>query len=177
MEKKYKVGKNKGKNDLDFFHKVPLLEGLTKNEVKLFYGIAKKTFVKEGTYIMKEGGLDDSMYLFYDGEVEVLTALMMKLAEGFEEKNKSMVKLNADFVNFFGEMSLLEDAPRSATIIASTDCILYEIGKEDFHELCTLYPSIGYSILLRISEVLCSRIRKSNNDIMKLTTALSIALE
>ncbi len=174
MAKKQKIKKN---NDIDFFHGVPLLEGLTKEEVKLIYGIAKKTLIKEGTFIMKEGGVDDSMYLFYDGEVEVLTALMMKLAEGFEEKNKSMVKLNADFVNFFGEMSLLEDAPRSATIIASTDCIVYEIGKNDFHNLCRKYPSIGYSILLKISEVLCSRIRKNNNDIMKLTTALSIALE
>jgi CRP-like cAMP-binding protein len=73
-------------------------------------------------------------------------------------------------------MAILEDEPRSATVTASTDCDLYEINKKDLLALGERRPDIGYRIILRIAEVLCSRLRKSNRDILKLTTALSISL-
>jgi len=165
------------KRDLEFFKSVKILGGLNDDQVASVFRISRKKQFNRGSTIMREGEAGDTMYLFFEGEVEVLNTLTMKFGKhNFEETEKSMVKLDASFVSFFGEMSLLEDAPRSATITAKSDCVLYELRKENFRQLCSQEPAIGYQIVLKIAEVLCSRIRKSNQDILKLTTALSIAL-
>ncbi len=163
--------------DIEFLKSVQLLKGLTNDELKEFFRICKKSNIKQGNTIMKEGETGDTMYLFQQGTVEVSHALTLKIGKkGFEETEKSMVKLNADHVNFFGDMSILSEAPRSATIKALTDCHLYEIKKDDFVSFCSMYPALGLKILQQIAEVLCERVRKGNEDILKLTTALSIAL-
>lgn len=163
--------------DLNFFKSVNLLGDLDDAQVAQVYNICKRRLFSKGSTIMREGDPGDTMYLFSAGQVEVLNTLTMKFGKNdIEETEKSMVKLDASFVSFFGEMSLLEDAPRSATITAISNCVLYELHKQDFRELCRREPRIGYAIVSRIAEVLCARIRKSNKDILKLTTALSIAL-
>ena len=104
-------------------------------------------------------------------------SLTLKIGKkGFEETEKSMIRMNAKNVNFFGDMSILSDAPRSATIRTLSQCTLYEINKSDFENFCNIYPVMGFKLLKQISEVLCDRVRKNKTDILKLTTALSIAL-
>lgn len=87
-----------------------------------------------------------------------------------------MVKLKAEHVSFFGDMAMFQDEPRSATITASKDCVLYKITREDFTRFCDEYPALGVKILRRIAQTMSSRVRKGNEDVLKLTTALSIAL-
>jgi CRP-like cAMP-binding protein len=87
-----------------------------------------------------------------------------------------MVRLNARFVSFFGDMAMFENEVRSATITAATDCLLYEVGRADFERLALEDPPLGYQLVRRIATVLCGRVRQGNQDILKLTTALSIAL-
>jgi CRP-like cAMP-binding protein len=79
-------------------------------------------------------------------------------------------------MTFFGEMSLITGAPRSATIKALQPCLLYEITKEDFENLAIKYPVIGYKILKAIVFILSNRIRELNQSVLKLTTALSIVV-
>jgi hypothetical protein len=54
--------------------------------------------------------------------------------------------------------------------------VLYSVNSVAFSKLCDDEPRIGLSILKRIAAVLCSRVRKTNEDVLKLSTALSIAL-
>ncbi|MCK4906395.1 MAG: cyclic nucleotide-binding domain-containing protein [Spirochaetes bacterium] len=163
--------------DLKFFKKVALLEHLSDDDIRKVFDITVKRHFRKGNVIMREGENGETMYLFYEGRVEVLNALTLRIGKsGFEETEKSMVKLDAKFVGFFGEMALLQDAPRSATITADSDCILYELSKQDFRDLCKKNPRLGYKLVSKMAEVLSGRIRRSNKDILKLTTALSIAL-
>lgn len=126
---------------------------------------------------MREGEVGDSMYLFAEGEVLVTKNLTMKTGKrGFSQAEKSMVRLDARYVSFFGDMAMFENDVRSATITASTDCLLYEIRREDFERLASRDPVLGYDLIRKIAAVLCHRVRQGNQDILKLTTALSIAL-
>ena len=84
--------------------------------------------------------------------------------------------LKSDEVSFFGDMAMFETEPRSATITAGTDCVLYEIHRQDFTDLCDQHPVLGVRILRRMAVTLCRRIRRGNEDVLKLSTALSIAL-
>jgi CRP-like cAMP-binding protein len=60
--------------------------------------------------------------------------------------------------------------------VALTDCRMLEISKSDFLRLAEENPRIGYRITRNIVQMLCSRLRKTDEDTIKLTTALSIAL-
>lgn len=161
----------------EFLKGVGILSRLTNGELALVWNIVKPVEVPAGRVIIVEGDIGDTMYLFAEGQVNVTKNLTLKLGKkGFSRAEKSMVKLDSKKVSFFGDMAMFEESPRSATITASTRCLLYEIKRKDFERLCSEHPEIGYKILREISVVLCRRIRKGNQDVLKLSTALSIAL-
>jgi hypothetical protein len=64
----------------------------------------------------------------------------------------------------------------TATVVARSDCVLLEITRNDFLRLGEENPRIGYKITRNITQLLCSRLRKADEDTIKLTTALSLAL-
>jgi CRP/FNR family cyclic AMP-dependent transcriptional regulator len=165
-----------GDRGRQFLTSVVLLADLTPEELDLLWSIVRRVTAPRGTVIMREGDVGDTMCFFAEGEVEVTQKLTLRAGRGFSQGEKSMVRLRADSVSFFGDMALFEREPRSATITAAQDCVLYEIGRDDFEQLSAAHPALGYKIMRRIAPVLCQRIRRSNQDVLKLTTALSIAL-
>lgn len=168
---------SKGTDLIKALKRVVILNDLDDNELEGIASICREVRINAGTIIMNEDEIGGTMYFFMQGEVNVSKSLTMKIGrKGFENTEKSMVKLNADKVSFFGDMAMFQDEPRSATITASTDCILYEVGRNDFNMFVKSNPDAGVKLLLKMAQTLSSRIRKGNEDILKLTTALSIAL-
>lgn len=166
-----------GDRGRDFLKSVPLLAELTSEELDRVWATVRRVSFPRGAVIMREGDVGDTMYFFAEGEVELTQKLTLKSGRhGFSQGEKSMVRLQAGTVSFFGDMALFESEPRSATITAAADCVLYEITRDDFERLSAANPALGYKIMRRIAPVLCQRIRHSNQDVLKLTTALSIAL-
>ena len=159
------------------FRKIEMLADLSEAEVEALRRVAREVSFPAGEVIMREGDVGDSMYLFAEGQVMVTKNLTLKMGKGgFSQAEKSMVRLDARYVSFFGDMAMFENDVRSATLTASTDCLLYEIRRDDFERLAERNPVLGYKLVRRIAEVLCHRVRQGNQDILKLTTALSIAL-
>ncbi len=169
--------KARRKTDLEILKKMNILSDLSEKELEEIHKIAKRVEIPAGTVIMREGDVGDSMYLFAGGEVSVTKNLTLKIGKkGFSKAEKSMVRLNAQFVSFFGDMAMFENDVRSATITASTDCLLYEIKRDAFERTTEKNPALGYRLIRKIAAVLCHRVRQGNQDILKLTTAMSIAL-
>lgn len=168
----------KKKSDgLALLAKVGILAGLGEKELEKVLAISKRVEFKAGETIMHEGEQGESLYFFVEGEVDVTKNLTLKLGDrDFATAEKSMTKLSAERVSVFGEMAVFGPEPRSATITASSDCVLYSVNREDFSTLCDEECRIGLSIVRRIAAVLCTRVRKGNEDVLKLSTALSIAL-
>ena len=138
--------------------------------------IEEKSFQKDDA-IMKEGEQGDTMYMVAEGEVGVSKSLTMKFGDDdFRETEKILTGFRAEDNVVFGEMALIGQDKRSASIMARTDCILLEIKRDDFIRLVEGKPGLGVKILMKLSELLISRLRHSSQDIMRLTTALSIAL-
>ncbi|MEJ2663600.1 MAG: cyclic nucleotide-binding domain-containing protein [Spirochaetia bacterium] len=172
MMSKYKGGKGK-----KLLKNIDLLKNLTQDEINELWSIVVPVEFSIGSVIMKEGDIGDSMFLFVSGVVDVTKNLTLKIGKkGFSLVEKSMVKLNSNNVSFFGDMAMFENDTRSATITASADCLLFEIKRNDFAALCMKNPELGYKLIKEIAITLCQRVRKGNQDILKLTTALSIAL-
>ncbi len=160
-----------------FLQEIPILQNLDESELRMFLGIARRVQFARGKTILKEGESGDTMYIIVEGTVEISKTLVMKLArENFQDRDKILTKLSAEDHAIFGEVALFEQNKRTATVVALTDCRLLEISKTAFLGLAEQNPRIGYKITRNITQLLCSRLRKADEDTVKLTTALSMAL-
>ena len=74
------------------------------------------------------------MFIMFSGEVEITKRLTLDLDED-TPKERVMIRLKAEDGVYFGEMTLLENDDRSATVTASSDCRLLELHQKDFLEL------------------------------------------
>ncbi len=164
-------------DEIELLRKVGILADLRDEDLRKVLAVSQRVAFKSGETIMHEGEQGETMYFFVEGEVDVTKNLTLKLGDrDFATAEKSMNKLSADKVSVFGEMSVFGPEPRSATITASSDCVLYSMNRAAFTKLCDDECKVGLSIVRRIAAVLCARVRKGNEDVLKLSTALSIAL-
>jgi len=164
-------------DDINFLTEIQFFKQLTPQELDMFSTILKKVKFRENETIVNEGEEGFTMYIFREGVVQVVSHITLKVgSHKWSEAEKSIASFDSKQMSVFGEMSLITGAPRSATIKAITPCVLYEINKDDFDKLAMREPSIGYKIMKEISAVLSNRIKGMNGTILKLTTALSIAL-
>ncbi len=156
---------------------IPILQDLDEEELRQVLKIARRVQFPRGKVILKEGETGETMYIIEEGMVEISKTLIMKQGgEDFQGRDKILTKLSAEDHAVFGEVALFEQSQRTATVVALTDCRMLEISKRDFLRLAEENPRIGYKITRNIVQLLCSRLRKADEDTIKLTTALSIAL-
>jgi CRP/FNR family transcriptional regulator, cyclic AMP receptor protein len=158
-----------------FFRKIFLFQDLEDGELELVLASTRPRDFSAGSVILQEGETGDSMYIMVEGEVEITKRLTLELDEE-TPKDRVMIRLKAEDGAYFGEMSLLEDAPRSATVTALTDCRLLELHQKDFLDLTLHDTAMGVKLLLRLAQLLSRHLRRSNQDVVKLTTALALSL-
>jgi CRP-like cAMP-binding protein len=163
--------------EIAFLKKIPILRDLDEDELRQFLKIARRVRFPKGQSIITEGQTGETLYIMEEGMVEVSKTLVMgKGQENSKDRDKVLTKLSAEDHAIFGEVALFEQSKRTATVVALSDCLLLEISKSDFLRLAEENPRVGYKISRNIAQLLCSRLRKADEDTIKLTTALSIAL-
>ncbi len=97
--------------------------------------------LKSGETLFKEGEAGSEMFIIEDGTVEIL-----KIAGG-REKRLALLEEG----DFFGEMSVIEDLPRSATARAASDCRLLPIDASTFDQVLREHPEITIRIMRKLS--------------------------
>jgi len=124
-----------------FLARVPIFGNCSPDEIQAIAAVAQESFFQPGQIIVTQGTPGQAFYLVLEGRVEIL------------RDNKSLGAFGPG--DFFGEMSLLDQAPRSATIRAldQTQCLM--LSSWDFKALLEKYPSIAVKLL----EVLSRRLR------------------
>ena len=150
---------------------------LSDSEISEILNITEERRFQEGDFIMQEGDKGDEMYLVLDGRVDVSKSLTMKFGENdFRRTEKVLTHFRPEDHPIFGEMALIDQDNRSATIVARTDCVFLVIKRAEFMNLIECKPELGLKMLLRLCELLANRLKQSSQDVTRLTTALSIAL-
>jgi len=135
---------------------IPLFRSLAPNELKEIMAISKLLRVPRGITVVEEGDDGTAMYILVEGRGEVT-----KRVEG--EDTTRLAVLKAPTV--FGEMSLIDRAPRSATVITLTDCVLFQINLKAFNRLRGSYHPAAYKVLREIAPMMCSRLREVNDKV------------
>jgi CRP/FNR family cyclic AMP-dependent transcriptional regulator len=161
--------------DLSFYKKIFIFQDLENDELQRVLQLAKRRFFAVNSVIIKEGESGDSMYIMYEGEVNITKRLTLVLDQDLP-KEKRMIRLRAEDGASFGEMALLENDTRTATVTALTDCRLLELNRDDFLGFIRENSATGCKIMLRLAQLLSRFLRKTDSDVVKLTTALAIAL-
>lgn len=146
---------------------IPIFQDISGNEefLKELMGICRVKNTRKGETIIREGDLGDEMYIVYSGAVEI-----KKRTRAGDEY--TVVRLRSEHNVFFGELALIDDDKRSASVIAMEDSEFLVITKSDFMKLGDGYPSIGLPVTRSISKILASRLRKTTGDMLTLFDAL-----
>jgi CRP/FNR family transcriptional regulator, cyclic AMP receptor protein len=161
--------------DPAFFRKIFLFQDLEDRELEQVLSRTRPREFPAGLVIIQESDPGDSLYIMVSGEVEITKQLTLVLDKD-TPKERVMIRLKAEDGVYFGEMSLLENDPRSATVTALSDCRVLELYQKDFLEMVRNDPAMGLKLLLRLAQLLSRHLRKTNQDVVKLTTALAISL-
>lgn len=154
-----------------------IFQDLNAQELAKLFTVLQETKFSKGETIIREGDWGETLYILKEGMVEVSKTLTLRWA-GIDshEKEKILTKLSAADQAIFGEMALFENNVRTATVTALTDCVAWEFPRSAFLKLAEENPLLGYKITKNIAQLLCWRLRKADEDTVKLTTALSLAL-
>lgn len=165
--------------EIALLHETELFKDLNAEQITKVLSIARRVSFSEGEIIVREGDVGETMYIILEGSVDVVKSLVIDGMDEDEitEKNKVFTRLSSKDHAVFGEIALLEELRRTATIKAVTHCVLYELRKDDFLKLAEQDHALGYRILLNLSRIVSARLRKADDDTIKLTTVLSFVLK
>jgi CRP-like cAMP-binding protein len=152
--------------------RIPLFENIRDDEesIRELQSITRLTHVPKGKVIIKEGEVGSEMYIVYSGSVEI-----KKRTRAGDDY--TVVRLEASQNVFFGELALIDDDRRSATVIAIEDSDFIVISKSDFLAFGDRQPHIGLPITRAIAKILAGRLRKTTGDMLTIFDALVNELE
>jgi CRP-like cAMP-binding protein len=141
---------------------IPVFESLKPKELRQVASIVHRRKYEAGETIVCQNDPGLGMYMIESGEVTVL------LEENGTTKELAILHKG----DFFGEIALLDESPRSATVVAHTDAELIGFFRPDLFDIIEKTPAAGIKIVLRLAHLLGDRLRNSNQEISKLRAQL-----
>ena len=160
-------------------NKFSLFKGLSSVQIAKFEKVVTRKKVTMNDEIIKEGDVGDSLIILLDGEVRISKPLtLVTNTNDFDDREKEMITLNSSIYPFFGDYSLFTDNnKRTANIAASTDGEIGVLMAEDFFQICESDYQLGYLVIKNLTKNITNHVVKQGDDILKLTTAISLILE
>lgn len=141
----------------------PLVEGLGQPVIDHLVGIGEARTVGAGETVIREGEDGDALFVILEGRVRTEKSTPYGDAYTVRRLEKG---------SFFGELSLLDRERRSATVVAESGCELLVVSRERFLAFGDRYPAEGLLVTRRLAERLASRLRRANDDVVTLFSAL-----
>lgn len=123
---------------MNHFHNT-IFSGIQQEEFETLSKNWQKRSFPKSTVILNEGDRSDSFYLIDSGKVKVLLE---------DDQGKEVVLNVLGAGEYFGEMALIDDEARSATVIAMEDSTLTLISMQDFTRCMTQYPDIAARLMM-----------------------------
>ena len=138
--------------------KVPAFANLAPRDLKEVAAIVHKREYRAGEPVFYQGDPGLGMYIVQEGEVSI--AILGK------DGNEQELAVLGDG-DFFGELALLDESPRSANAICKTDCTLIGFFRPDLFELIEKENTFGIKIVLKLAEIVAERLRKTDKELSK----------
>ncbi len=124
----------------DLFHflrGIPFFASLPDGDISVICSICRKTAFKTGEIIFREGDTGNYLFIVHEGSVEIW--------KNYSTPEQGLLSVCGPG-HLFGELALIDDSPRSATVIARQPCKLLSVTREDFERITRSNP-ISKSIM------------------------------
>lgn len=141
---------------LEILRSVPILAGVPENDLVALAAACRDRSYPAGQVILQQDALGDSLYVLIDGQVKVVL-----IGEDGREVILSVLGPGA----VFGEMSLLDDEPRSAHVISMAPCNVLTLHRLAFRERLYASPDLCMAVLAGLSK----RLRRADERIRALS--------
>ena len=129
---------------------IPMFNDLSKKELKAIERILHKRTYKKDEVLFNEGDPGVGMYIIEQGRINITVG----------SENKMVASLSNG--EFFGEMALLAEIPRTATAFAAVSTNILGFFQSDLFGLTETNPKMGNKILFKIAQMISERLRFSN---------------
>lgn len=134
--------------------KVRLFDGMANDGLDQIAAITTQRELGSGKYVFREGEIGDKLYIVLQGKVRI-----SRTVPGMGEEALAVLGPG----EAFGEMSLIDDFPRSADALVHESCQLAEISREALEELLFMNKDLAFEILWNFVKMLSSRLRETND--------------
>jgi|FLOH01.1.fsa_nt_gi CRP/FNR family transcriptional regulator, cyclic AMP receptor protein len=131
-----------------------IFQNLTRRELKLVGSMAHVRHYNSGESVFEQGDPGSGMYIILNGSVGVYQNIPHSEPRRLNDLYKG---------DFLGELALLDEAPRSASIKTNENSILLGFFRADLMKLLNSKPETGNKIMLALSKVLAHRLRETND--------------
>jgi CRP/FNR family transcriptional regulator, cyclic AMP receptor protein len=147
---------------IELLKTIPLFESLENDDLSALAHKLREVNVASGHAVFAQGDEGDAMYVIEDGAVDIVAG-----------SGKQKVILTAlSKRQYFGELSLLDGAPRSATAVANRDTHLLALDRDDFVEFIKKRPDAALSIMHEVGERM-----RATNELMTRTVTRNVLEE
>jgi CRP/FNR family transcriptional regulator, cyclic AMP receptor protein len=136
----------------DFLATVPLLGQIPPEEMQRFAEVTREKEYPKGSVILFEDDPGDSLYIVREGRVKVVLV---------GEDGREVILGVLGVGEHFGELSLIDDQPRSAHVIAMEDSKLLVLRRDDFRRRVEATPAVAWALLSELSR----RLRRADGKI------------
>jgi CRP/FNR family cyclic AMP-dependent transcriptional regulator len=131
---------------------VPMFASFSPDQLRALVAMIMRRSAPRGSAILQEGAVADALYVVVSGRVKVMMG---------EEDGKETILSILGPGEFFGEMGLIDDNPRSATVMAIEPCELLAITRRDFRRCLLENPELAMAVM----RVLVRRLREADRKI------------
>ncbi|MBN1983681.1 MAG: Crp/Fnr family transcriptional regulator [Chitinivibrionales bacterium] len=140
-----------------FLSKVGLFQGLSKSEYSAIAAtMIQKPFADKETIVYEDDHENNNFFIIVSGKVNVSV---------ITQEGKQAILATLQRGDFFGEMTLLDGEPRSASVIAASDGEMLILYRKSFMDILHNYPKITIQMLVTLSR----RLRRTNRQINTLS--------
>lgn len=134
---------------------LPLFAGLPELELAHLCRVSNFRKVPRGTPLVRAGDITDSLYVLLSGSSKVLNS---------DQEGREVILTILGAGDFFGEMGVLDGAPRSASVFATEACEIMQLSGNEFRRLLSVHPKLAFYFMSRMGQ----RLREANRKIESL---------
>ena len=150
-----------GRSTTEILAQIDLFNSVPQTHLRRVVELGVEEQYKAGATVFGEGSPGDKFYLIVEGAVRI-----SRMVAGMGEEALAVLHAGA----YFGEMSLIDDAPRSATAVCHERCRLFVVNRRDLEDLLFVDRDLAYELLWNWVRTLSRRLRATNDKMTFLAT-------
>jgi CRP-like cAMP-binding protein len=144
--------------DVDLLRNIPLFRNIDASKLKLLAFTAERLNFRPGESLFRQGDHGDAAYIIVEGEANVIIST----------PDGPLTVASVKKSDFVGEIAILCDVPRTATVTATSDMVTLRIAKDIFFQLITQFPQMSVELMRELA----LRLERTNQRLQKLASEL-----